>query len=556
MIASLSRPASGRVATTALQKSMIRIAKNLTAVLAVALITVVMVSSNGPAANAAPVPAQPAGPFTIEVHKYEQPATPGDPATGLPLDAAVLPATDPVPGATFTATRVPGIDVTTTAGQVAAAALTVEDAIARIGQAAAPQAQATTDASGDATLGPLKAGVYVTQETVTPQGFVGAAPFLVVLPLTNPETGNTWLDSVHVYPKNENVATGTELFVNDEDVWACQDPVQWRPMGAIPATGQIGSYTMQNLLDPGLKLVGKASDTTVRVAGVRLAAADFEITTATIDGREAIIVTFTAQGREKLVAAKAANPFAQVELGYRTVVRGDAPGEYTNELRLLTTTSQRKAAEPTVVTSTASVKFGALQVITMERNNPGNRISGSTVQVYRTEEDARARNNAIECGGEIEWLTDGNGEVLVSCLRLSTFENGSQLAPDSSRVRNYWAAVTKLPAGWQGSTEAFAMQNLSTETPAVAEVYLTRSNGGTSDASADAQGNGDANGSGEDPDDLPLTGGQAAGILILALVLFGGGVGLLIAGRRRTPAEEPEDELIDGADGSEGPRAE
>lgn len=154
--------------------------------------------------------------------------------------------------------------------------------------------------------------------------------------------------------------------------------------------------------------------------------------------------------------------------------------------------------------------------------------------------------------------------MLISCLRLSNFENGSQLAPNDARVRNYWAAVTQVPAGWLGGAGAFPMQVLSTsiEDAVVTEVYLTRAGDGSAAANAGSAANGDsdANGGetpgGETSGGLPITGTQMAGILVLALVLFGGGIGLMIARRKRTPAEEPEDELIDGADGSEGPRAE
>ncbi|MHA3725164.1 SpaH/EbpB family LPXTG-anchored major pilin [Leucobacter sp. HY1910] len=549
---------------------MIRIAKNLTALLAVALVTAVMLSSAGPVASALPgtalpATAMPTGPFTIEVHKYEQPATPGDPATGLPLDAAALPATDPVPGATFAATRVPGIDVTTNTGQQLAAETTAQEAATKIAQSGATaQAEATTDAAGNATLAGLAAGLYLVREAVTPAGFFGAEAFLVVLPLTNPDTGNSWLDTVHVYPKNQNIGAGTVLHVNDEDVWACQDPVTWRPVATIPTLGAVGGggaasaldgYVIQNLIDPGLKLVGNASDTTVSLTSVGgaggagatlVAGTDYTVNAVTIDGREAIEVVFTAAGRQKLAAAKATDPGAEVTLGYRTVVHNDAPGEYTNEMRLLP--SQAAIDANQFFSSTASVKFGALLVIVEEKGNPGNRIPGATVQIYRTKEDAAKGINPIECGGQTSWITDNNGEVLIDCLRLSNFENGVQLAPGDPRIRDYWAALTQIPAGWTGSNEPFAMQVLSTSilTPAVAEVYLTRS-GDNGAGGAGAGANGNANG-GETPGGLPITGGQVTGILVLALVLFGGGVGLMIARRKRTPAEEPEDELIDDAE--------
>ena len=258
---------------------------------------------------------------------------------------------------------------------------------------------------------------------------------------------------------------------------------------------------------------------------------DYIVRSATIDGREAFEVAFTATGRQKLVDARAADPDARVTLGYRTIVLSDQPGEFTNEMRLLPSAAAIDGAGVVNVaylaapqpggalTSTATVKFGALLVIVEEQGNSGNRIPGATIQLFRTEADAAARANPIECAGETSWVSGSNGEVLIPCLRLSNFENGAQLAPDSPRIRHYWAAMTQLPAGWTGSTAGFPVQVLSTSIlhPTVAEVFLVRGGGG--------------GGGG-----LPITGAQITGIVMLGILLVGGGAMVLL--RRRDRDEE------------------
>ena len=97
---------------------------------AVSAAAIVLLGSGAVTANAAPslapavldtlVSAAPApiGPMTIEIHKFEQPAQLGQPSDGLEItDPTLLPVTPPVAGATFAATRVPGIDLTTPGGQ-------------------------------------------------------------------------------------------------------------------------------------------------------------------------------------------------------------------------------------------------------------------------------------------------------------------------------------------------------------------------------------------------------------------------------------------------------
>jgi len=487
-----------------------------------------------PAAHAASLPS---GPFTIEIHKYEQPGEVGYPGNGLPLDLSALPSTDPVPGAVFTAIRVPGIDVTTNAGQQQAEALTLQQA--RDAIAGEPGVEATTDDFGNATIGGLSAGLYFVSETATPDGFVGAADFLVMLPLTNPDTGADWLSTVHVYPKNDNVGAGTALHVHDEDVWACDDPVTWTPVASIPAAPTIDGYIIQNLLDPGLALVGTLDDVTVSVTGVTVdRPTDYIVRSAAIDGREAFEIAFTAQGRQKLAEARAADPDARVTLGYQTVVRDEQPGEFTNEMRLLPTAAAidhagvvnvayRSSPAPAAaaigaLVSTNTVKFGALLIIVSEQGNPGNRIPGATIQLFRTPEDAVAKTDPIECAGEISWVSDANGEALIPCLRLSNFENGVQLAPSDPRIRDYWAVMGEVPSGWQGSTAAFPMQVLSTSIlhPTIAELFLVRT--------------GDGGGG-----DLSETGARITGLAMLGILLAGVGATFLLRRRNRGEEETP-----------------
>lgn len=485
----------------------------------------------------------PSGPFVIELHKYEQPVVPGDPATGLPLDPSALPSTDPVPGATFTATRVPGVDVSTNSGQQFAASLTPAEAATRIPAGTPPHATATTDALGNATLDlGMASGLYLVSEAVVPDGYHGSADFLVVLPLTNPQTRDGWLSTVHVYPKNLSLEAGTVLQVTDEDVWACHDPVTWNPIATIPAGPTISGYIIQNLLDPGLEFFGALSDVTVQVTGASVSVgADYLVRSATIDGREAFEVVFTEAGRAKLVAARVSNPDAVVTVGYETIVRDNIPGEYTNEMRLLPTAAAIdgagvanalfrgeapaasawfRAAPPisASLVSTATVKFGALLVIVEENGNPGNRIAGATIQLFRSEADATARVNPIECDGNNLWVSDANGEVLIPCLRLSNFQNGMELAPNDPAVRDYWVAMTRIPAGWTGSDRPVPVQVTSTSIlhPAVVELVLKR-NGGSGD--------------------LPVTGAQITGLVMLGILLVGGGAMVLLRRRERDEDE-------------------
>lgn len=112
------------------------------------------------------------------------------------------------------------IDLTNTAEWADAEAVTLDDMFAagapktannvndaRVGAAT----EVTTSADGTATAANLAAGLYLVVEqpnqTVTVDGqtlqLVPSVPFLVSVPMTNP-AGDGWLDTVHVYPKNQS----------------------------------------------------------------------------------------------------------------------------------------------------------------------------------------------------------------------------------------------------------------------------------------------------------------------------------------------------------------
>src|SRR5699024_5436233 len=102
-----------------------------------------------PAAEAAPTPDQDAT-GSLEIHKLKQPDQLGAPATGLPQDTA---GHTSVAGATFSAQRVPGIDLATTQGQQAAGTLTIAEAAALVVDQPVA-ATGTTNAQGNTTLAP------------------------------------------------------------------------------------------------------------------------------------------------------------------------------------------------------------------------------------------------------------------------------------------------------------------------------------------------------------------------------------------------------------------
>ena len=476
----------------------------LAAALAAVVAAALLMSLSAPAAQAAPPAAMPTGPMVIEIHKYEQPDTLGQPASGLEItDPALLPQTPPVAGAMFSATRVPGIDLTTNAGQRAAGALTAAEAAQRIADAGAlPEASDSTDGAGNATLQLAGSGLYYVQETVTPGGFIAAAPFVVALPLTNPDTRDSWLTTVHVYPKNERV--GIRLGVTDQDAVSLGDLVRWRATADVPVQPS-NSYVIRNKIDSRLQQVDGAGGITVALScacAPLVSGTDYSVTLDPVSGE--YVIELTAAGRTRLAAAAAAHPGVTVLIDYDTVVL--AQGALQSEAVLVIDGSV--AAD-----DAAETQWGPLEIVVHERGNPNHKIAGARFQVYLTEADARAGTNPIAVDGVHEWTSDAQGLILINGLRFSDFVNGLNIELGDPQYRTYFVMITHIPEGYKGVKTPIGLSVTSTTEAQVAVVELWHS---------------------VDPGGLPITGGQMAGAgMLLALVLGGSGFALLATRKRR-----------------------
>lgn len=141
---------------------------------------------------------------SITITKYES-ATKGDNGDGT-NDPTIPEGATPLAGVTFTLYKVMDADDVVayyngTNTQKVTVDTYLENGAIKSGYPVS--GTATTNASGVATFSNLEVGMYVVIETAYPDKVtIPCAPFLVSIPMTNPDNETAWMYDVNVYPKN------------------------------------------------------------------------------------------------------------------------------------------------------------------------------------------------------------------------------------------------------------------------------------------------------------------------------------------------------------------
>lgn len=450
---------------------------------------------------------------SITVHKFEMP----NKATGLPHNGTqVTVPTDlkPMAGVQFTINKVNQIDLSTNAGWAQANALSKifnpANAVGSITGAptnytlGAPTAQ-TTVADGTTKFANLPVGLYLVTETGAPAGVTPAIPFLISIPLTDPNNSNNWLYDVHVYPKN-SVTTATKT-VDDATGIKLGDQVSFTINGDIPNDAIIDGYQVTDKLDPKLTYV---KSVVTLADGTALVPADY---TVSLDAAtNTVKVRFSPEGLLKL----AAHNTTQVKVVVTTTV--NAVGEIANTALLYPNNASILGTPGTpgpVVTPPVETKWGD---ITFKKTNPaGDILPNAKFSVFASEADAKANTNPITLGGQTVFTVDPTtGEVTFSGLRYSGWANNAPVAPGAAGYNQYWLTEVQAPVGYEllAAPVPFTVTAGTTAVGVDMPIVNVPSNSGF---------------------ELPLTGGPGTVLLYTAggLLLVGAAL-LFVRSRRRT----------------------
>ncbi|OFI39495.1 fimbrial protein [Arthrobacter sp. SW1] len=443
---------------------------------------------------------------SITIHKFERPSTP----TGLPNNGTAVDTTGltPLAGIGFTIQQVNTIDLSTNAGWDAAHNLSSvfnpadpAGSITGAGYTLGTGVTQTTATDGTAAFGSLPVGLYLVTETSYPSGVTPSAPFLISVPLTDPNNQNNWIYDVHAYPKNS--VTGAEKTVTDIDDVKLGDQIEFTITGDIPNEAVIDGYKIVDQLNTKLTYVGAVA-TLVDGSATLVAGTDYNVIFDA--ATNTVSVEFTDAGR----AVLAAHNTTKVQVVLTTTV--NAIGEIANVASVYPNAASFSIApgQPggPVVTPPVETKWGEITLKKIDQN--GAALAGASFSVYATEADALAGTNPITLGGQTVFTVAADGTLTISGLRYSDFANDGTVTP-----RNYYLVETTAPDGYELLAEPIAFQVNATTTVAGVDLNVTNtpSNAGFQ---------------------LPLTGGAGTGLLYVAGGLIVAGAGLLFFRSRRT----------------------
>lgn len=442
---------------------------------------------------------------SITVHKFERPSTP----TGLPNNGTAVDTTGltPLAGIGFTIQQVNSIDLATNAGWESAHNLSSvfspadpAGSITGAGFTLGTGQTQTTDAAGTAAFASLPVGLYLVSETSFPANVTPSAPFLVSVPLTDPDNKDNWIYDVNVYPKNS--VTTAEKTVTDAPDIKLGDTIDFTITGDIPNEANIDGYKVVDKLDEKLTYVGA---TTTLVDGTVITEGT-DYTTTFDAGNNTVTVLFTPAGR----AVLAAHNTTKVQVVVHTTV--NTIGEIENQAIVYPNEGSFEGTgvpTPNVVT-----KWGGMTLQKVNEN--GAALAGASFSVYATEADAKAGTNPITLSGQTVFTVAADGTLTISGLRYSDWANGAAVAPGSPDYRTYYLVETTAPTGYEllAQPVSFLINAATTTVGVDLQVKNVPSNGGFQ---------------------LPLTGGVGTGILYAAgALLLAGAALMLVRSRRRT----------------------
>lgn len=502
---------------------------------------------------------------TLDIHKLSgtESTTRADGTALAPEETAKY--GKPMGGVVFDVYKVSGIDVSTneglkvaekiherkvTAADVAAGKISVD------GQdyALIKEVQSVTtggDGSGQGTYGlgvyvvaenlanstPTIDGTAVGKEKVTP-----SAPFLVSLPMTNPNGRSEWMYDVNVYPKNQvdeitkSISDG-KVGAQNQDGYRVGEKITYslnstvlvgdkNGDGTVDGADFGGVYQITDTLDASLSFESETVTLTSAAGSSEVLSkgADYTVTSA----NSTVTVSMTEQGLGKL--AKVSGGSVTTDLVTR-VATMPANGIVENQAAFVPNNTWKTShPEPGIFSNKVTSKYG--DIVIHKTNKAGGNLSGAVFKVFRATNGATCDVEALK-GDPVATSspTDAAGLTKLGGLQLSNFYDGAEQA----NLHSYCLVESTAPDGYTLLAKPVKFDL----TAAGSVTDLSAALGDGVDADAEDLTGRNVHITNVKKGELPLTGAQGVALLAtISIILAGVGTGLVVSSRKKAKAAE------------------
>lgn len=306
---------------------------------------------------------------------------------------------------------------------------------------------AETNENGEIKLEGLKPGLYKVTETYVPEnsGLVIAQPFLVYVPMTNPEkTG--WIKNVNAYPKNTEVKVEKKVkdqFANNQENYT------YTITSDIPVTKKgetLSKYIVTDELDSQLN--GAASKVSkvalgAKEEGAKVLKAGTDYNVEPVEGNAQIKkVVFTEAGRKQLTSTSD-KVFTTIET---KTVDNATVYHVPNDAKLTVSHFPDNEHDTTVDSNKVHTYWGDLKIVKQDGNDK-KKLEGAEFQLVQCQADGKAwkqtkDTTAETVKGKTSWTTDKNGTVTIEGIHVTDF------ADNEAKPNDYCLKETKAPKGY------------------------------------------------------------------------------------------------------------
>ncbi|WP_019175973.1 SpaH/EbpB family LPXTG-anchored major pilin [Brevibacterium ravenspurgense] len=290
----------------------------------------------------------------------------------------------------------------------------------------------TTSGQGEAKFSNLPLGIYLVEETKTPDGIVAGAPFIVSVPMVN-EASDAWNYDVIAYPKNSE--TKTEKTVKDADKHI-QDAYTYTIKADAPTWGEGKSLTAFRFEDQLDKRLDFQKVTEVKAGNTVLQTGDYNVNNPAENGNK-LVVTLTEQGLAKVKSGDKLSLTFETKrktVGDTTELKNQADVIFNNP----NTGNEVKNKTNEVVTY-----HGKLKVVKKDGEETGKVLEGAKFKLYQCT-SADNLGGQITIDGVSEWTTGADGTFSIDGLHVTDFEDNKEV----TATKKFCLEETVAPAGY------------------------------------------------------------------------------------------------------------